>query len=36
MPDNNTAAPIELAQDFNPFSDEAFVPKVEEVPTHNV
>ena len=36
MPDNNTAAPIELAQDFNPFSDEAFVPKVEEVPTQNV
>jgi hypothetical protein len=36
MPDNNTAAPIELAQDFNPFSDETFVPKVEEVPTQNV
>jgi hypothetical protein len=36
MPDNNTAAPIELAQDFNPFSDEAFVPRVEEVPTQNV
>ena len=36
MPDNNTAAPIELAQDFNPFSDERYVPKVEEVPTQNV
>jgi len=36
MPDNNTAAPIELAQDFNPFSDETFVPRVEEVPTQNV
>jgi len=36
MPDNNTAAPIELAQDFNPFSDEAFVPRVEEIPTQNV
>jgi len=36
MPDNNTAAPIELAQDFNPFSDETFVLKVEEIPTQNV
>ena len=36
MPDNNTAAPIELANDFNPFSDERYVPKVEEVTTQNV
>ena len=38
MPDNNTAAPIKLAEDFNPFSDDAqpVQPvKVEEVPTLN-
>jgi hypothetical protein len=38
MPDNNTAAPIKLADDFNPFSDDAqpVQPvKVEEVPTLN-
>ena len=34
MPDNNTAEMIQ--PDFNPFSDEKYVPKVEEVPTQNV
>ena len=34
MPDNNTAEMIQ--PDFNPFSDEKYVLKVEEVPTQNV
>jgi len=37
MPDNNAAEPITgFAEGFNPFSDEIYVPKVEEAPTQNV
>jgi hypothetical protein len=37
MPDNNAAEPITgFADGFNPFSDEIYVPKVEEAPTQNV
>ena len=37
MQDNNAAEPITgFADGFNPFSDEIYVPKVEEAPTQNV
>ena len=36
LENQDMSAPIQLAEGYNPFSDEKYVPKVEEVPTQNV